>query len=239
MGERLFSSIFQQRPLDETGSFFNVEKIIWHDEPFDFRNMTIESQCRSWDLAYSDESKGIQRDSSVGIPMYRINENHFVITDFVYGQFGEGLKEVLKQTAQSDGANMPILIESGTVGGASKFLFKEYRSYLQGYYCIQSEPIGSKVDRAYAFRQAILDGKIHVHIQNDYLRGEFMKQLRSFPLGKHDDIIDSASYGFNWLNKHGGSLVYSVGRITRPTRSNRWNYERISNSPHSRKRIRF
>lgn len=61
MGERLFSSIFQQKPLDETGSFFNIEKIIFHDEPFDKRGKSIYS-CRSWDLAYSDESKGIQRD---------------------------------------------------------------------------------------------------------------------------------------------------------------------------------
>ena len=215
MGERLFSSIFQQRPLDETGSFFNVDKIVWNDEPFDFRNQTIIAQCRSWDLAYSDESKGIQRDYSVGMPMYKLNENTYVITDFVYGQFGEGLKEVLKQTAKSDGSEMAILIESGTVGGASKFLFKEYKSYLKGYRAYQSEPIGSKVDRAYAFRQAILDGKIHVHIQNDYLRGEFLKQLRSFPLGKHDDIIDSASYGFNWLNKMGGQSMVSVGVIRR------------------------
>lgn len=218
MGERLFSSIFQQRPLDETGSFFNVDKIIWHDEPFDFRNQTIMAQCRSWDLAYSDESKGIQRDYSVGMPMFKVNENHYVITDFVYGQFGEGLKEKLKETANSDGVNMTILIESGTVGGASKFLFNEYSSYLQGYRTYQSEPIGSKVDRAYAFRQAILDGKIHVHIQNDYLRGEFLKQLKGFPLGKHDDICDSASYGFNWLHQFGGGSMIKVGALRKRRR---------------------
>lgn len=213
MGERLFSCIYQQRPLDESGSFFNLDKIIWHDEPFDFRNQTLMGQCRSWDLAYSSEEKGISRDSTVGIPIFQVNKDHYVITDFVYGQFGEGLKQVLKQTAEKDGVNMTILIESGTVGGASKFLYNEYASYLQGYRTIQSEPIGSKSDRAYAFRQAILDGKIHVHIRSDYLRGEFIKQLQSFPLGKHDDIIDACSYGFNWLNQYSGGCLISVGRI--------------------------
>ena len=212
MGERLFSCIFQQRPLDESGSFFNVEKINFHDEAFDKRGKGIY-QCRSWDLAYSDESKGIQRDSTVGLPMYFVDNQYFVITDFVYGQFGEGLKNKLKETAKSDGVDMPILIESGTSGGASKFLFNEYASYLQGYITMQSEPIGSKVDRAYAFRQAILDGKIHVHIQSDYLRGEFIKQLRSFPLGKHDDIIDACAYAFNYLNKYGGGSMISVGGV--------------------------
>lgn len=212
MGERLFSSIFQQKPLDETGSFFNLDKVIFHDEPFEKPNKKLLS-CRSWDLAYSDDSKGISRDSTVGVLMHRINNKHYVISDMEYGQYGEGLKGHLKAIAEKDGANIPILIESGTSGGASKFLFKEYASYLKGYRTVQSEPIGSKVDRAYAFRQAILDGYVHVHIQSDYIRGEFIKQLRSFPLGKHDDMIDSCSYAFNWLKKRGGGSKIQVGYI--------------------------
>ena len=212
MGERLFSSIFQQRPLDETGSFFNLEKIVWHDEPFDFRNKTIIGQCRSWDLAFSDESKGIQRDSTAGIPMYKLADNYYVITDFEFGQYGEGLKNHIINTAKKDGPNMTILLETGTSGGSSEFLFYEYRKDLQGFICLQSKPVGSKVDRAYPFREAILDGKIHVHITNEYLRGEFIKQLKSFPLGKHDDIIDACAYAFNHLSKRGGSTV-KVGRI--------------------------
>lgn len=219
MGERLFSSIFQQRPLDETGDFFNIDKIIFHDEPFT-RFDEVKMKCRSWDLAYSDASKGIRRDSTVGVPMYKINDDEYIITDFVYGQFGEGLKQKLKETAESDGKNMPILIETGTKGGASEFLFKEYSSYLMGYNTKQSEPIGSKSDRAYAFRQAILDGKIHVYIQSDYLRGEFIKQLKSFPLGVHDDIIDAIAYGFNYLKKGSSSamvgIVYLGGRDESP-----------------------
>ena len=114
--------------------------------------------------------------------------------------------------AKQDTSNVPILIESGTVGGASKFLFKEYSSYLQGFITHQSEPIGSKSDRAYAFRQAILDNKIHVYLHNPQVRGEFIKQIRGFPLIKHDDIIDACSYAFNFLNRHGGCVV-STGRI--------------------------
>ena len=163
---------------------------------------------RSWDLAYSDESKGINRDSTAGVLMYRTNADEFIISDIQFGQYGEGLKQKLLQVAQSDGQNTYILIESGTVGGASKFLFREYQKQLMGYVTFQSEPVGSKVDRAYAFRQAILDGKVHVYIQNDYIRGELIKQLTSFPLGKHDDIIDACAYGFNWLNKfYLGSLI--------------------------------
>ncbi|MBQ7851301.1 MAG: hypothetical protein IJ342_00245, partial [Muribaculaceae bacterium] len=66
MGERLFSCIFQQRPLDETGSFFNIEHFVFHDEPFEAYGK-IFLICRSWDLAYSDESKGQINDSTAGV----------------------------------------------------------------------------------------------------------------------------------------------------------------------------
>lgn len=212
MGERLFSSIYQQKPLDETGSFFNLDNVIFHDEKFDFAGKRLLG-CRSWDLAYSDESKGISRDSSAGVLMYLANENEYIITDIEHGQYGEYLKQHLKSVAEKDSSNITILIESGTVGGASKFLYKEYRSYLKGYRTHQSEPIGAKVDRATPFRQAILDGKIHVYLTNENVRGEFIKQLRSFPLGKHDDIVDACAYAFNWLKRRGGRSKIHVGHV--------------------------
>ncbi|MBO7444508.1 MAG: hypothetical protein J6T69_06790, partial [Methanobrevibacter sp.] len=209
IGDRLFESLYQQRPLDETGSFFNIDKMIWHDTVFASHYV---SNVRSWDLAYSDESKGDINDSTAGVPMYKVNDNHYVITDFEYGQYGEGLKNKLLSTAKSDGPNTKILLETGTKGGASKFLYTEYESYLKGDRCEQSEPIGSKVDRAYAFKEAILDGKIHVHIINPDLREIFIKQLRAFPLGKHDDIIDACAYAYNYLkDKADISGIYGTG----------------------------
>lgn len=218
MGERLFSCIFQQKPLDETGSFFNLNKVIFHDdEEFDRANKRL-LVCRSWDLAYSDESKGIQRDSSAGVLMYRVSDTEYVIADIEHGQYGEYLKQHLKSVAERDTSNVHILIESGTVGGASKFLYKEYRSYLKGYHTQQSKPVGAKVDRATPFRQAILDGHVHVYLKDERVRGEFIKQLNSFPLGKHDDIIDACSYGFNWLKRMGGrSQIHVGGPLKRTT----------------------
>ena len=212
MGERLFSCIFQQKPLDETGSFFNLDAVVFHDEPFDRANKKL-LVCRSWDLAYSDESKGIQRDASAGVLMYRVDDDNYVIADIEHGQYGEYLKQHLLKVAEKDTSNVTILIESGTVGGASKFLYREYRSYLKGYHTQQSEPIGAKVDRATPFRQAILDGKIHVYLTNPEVRGEFIKQLRSFPLGKHDDIVDACAYAFTWLKRRGGRSTVRVGAV--------------------------
>lgn len=213
MGERLFSCIFQQKPLDETGSFFNIDNVIFHDdEEFEVTDKRMLA-CRSWDLAYSDESKGIQRDSSAGVLMYLVNENEYVITDIEHGQYGEYLKQHLKTVAEKDTSNIIILLESGTVGGASKFLYKEYSSYLRGYHTQQSKPVGSKVDRATPFRQAILDGHIHVYLKDERVRGEFIKQLKAFPLGAHDDIVDACAYGFNWLKQRTRRSTIKVGHV--------------------------
>lgn len=216
MGERLFSSIYQQKPLDEQGSFFNVDKINWLDKPFNLSDVHVQGRVRSWDLAYSDSSKGIQRDFTVGVPMYKLDNHTYYITDFVYGQFGEGLKNKLIETAKSDGVGYKILIETGTSSGASEFLYNEYAKYLKGYRTVQSKPIGSKVDRATPFKNAILDGKIYIFIRNEEIRAELIKQLKAFPLGStHDDIIDAIAYGYTELESKSESVVMTSGRRKR------------------------
>lgn len=219
MGERLFSSIYQQKPLDETGDFFNLDNI-YFDDIFDHKTQYTMYTVRSWDLAYSSED-GDKNDSTAGILMHKVNEKCYVINDLQYGQYGDDLKKHLKQTARQDTSNIPILIETGTKGGAAKFLYNEYDEYLEGYRTEQSEPIGSKVDRATPFKDAINDGEIHIAIINDEMRGKLIEQLKSFPLGKHDDIIDAIAYAYNYLkDKKDNSSLYSTG-TARPNRRNR------------------
>ena len=49
------------------------------------------------------------------------------------------------------------------------------------------------------FKDAINDGKIHIAIMDDKLRGILIDQMKSFPLGNHDDIIDAMAYAYNYL----------------------------------------
>ena len=198
MGERLFDALYQQKPLDTTGDFFNIEKIIFNGQ--DTNN--IKGKVRSWDLAYSNEEKGDVNDYTASCLMKRTIDDYYIITEITYGQYGERLNQVLRSTARLDTPNTPILIETGTTGGASRFYFQELKkNYLQGYNATQSEPIGSKVDRASPLRDAILDGKIIINI-NDETRSRVIEQLKAFPLGAHDDIVDAISYAYNYLTRH-------------------------------------
>jgi predicted phage terminase large subunit-like protein len=209
MGERLFEALYQQKPLDLTGTFFNLDSIRFEEHTR--TNYTYGQTVRSWDLAYSDESKGQVNDSTASCLMTRTIDNQYIIHEITNEQYGDKLKNVLRSTAYIDTPNTPILIETGTTGGAAEFLFKEYRdNNLQGYNVQQSKPIGAKVDRAAPFRDAILDGKIIIDLP-DHQREQLLRQLQGFPLGKHDDIIDAISYAYNYLSTRGNDIIKTSG----------------------------
>lgn len=194
IGERMFSALYQQKPLDETGNFFDLNRIDFNHAP----QQWIIASVRSWDLAYSDESKGDINDSTAGVLMKKTIDGYYIITDLQHGQYGDNIKNKLKETAYLDRPNTSILIETGTSGGASKFYFNELKDSLQGYRVSQSEPKGTKVDRAMPFKDAILDGRVIVDL-NDSQREAFIKELTGFPLAKHDDIVDACSYAYLYL----------------------------------------
>ena len=206
MGTRLFQALYMCHPLDMTGSFFNTDSLRFEEHTR--TNYTYSQTVRSWDLAYSDESKGQVNDSTASCLMTRTLDNQYIIHEVINEQYGDKLKNVLRSTAYLDTPNIPILIETGTTGGAAEFLYKEYcDNYLQGYNTKQSKPIGSKVDRATPFRDAILDGRIIIDLP-DHQREQLIRQLQSFPLGKHDDIIDAISYAYNYLStKNSGDII--------------------------------
>ena len=210
-GTRVFAAQYQGQPMDETGDFFNLDNI-YFDDIFDHKTHYTIATVRSWDFAYSEDDGG-KNDSTAGVLMHKVNDDYYVINHLVYGQFGDDLKNRVVSTAKSDGVSAKILIEPGTKGGAAKFLYNDYETdYLKGYRTKQSEPLGSKVDRAMPFKDAINDGKIHIAVINDDMRAAILEQLKSFPLGAHDDIIDAMAYAYSELrDKQDNSSLYSTG----------------------------
>ena len=194
MGERQFQAIYQQKPLDLTSDFFHTDRLIFEDKFDDY----IIAQCRSWDIASSDDSLGDQRDYTAGVRMLKTPGDQYWIFDFEHGQYGNDLKHIIKNTAKMDTANHTILLETGV--GTSDLLFNDYKEALTGYNVIQSKPKGTKADRATPFSNAMYDGQIHICINNDQKRQLLLSQLKSFPNGKHDDLVDALAHGFNYLS---------------------------------------
>ena len=209
IGDRLFEALYQQKPLDETGDFFNLDKLRFITDN-ELVNYKVVSKVRSYDCAYSDDTKGNVNDRTASVLMYRTIDDYYIIKELRADRYGERLFNVIQSTARLDTPSIPILIETGTVGGSSKALFDIYKDRLTGYRVEQSKPIASKVDRAYGFKEAILDGKIIICL-DDHSRGELLEEMRGFPLMKHDDIIDACSYSYNFLSTSNGANLVSTG----------------------------
>lgn len=213
MGTRLFEAIYQQNPLDETGDFFDIDRINFETDNYNQNTAHVISRCRSWDFAYTSDDPKKDSDYTAGAYMYLNYRNEIVLSDLVYGKFGDDLINQVRSTARRDGVNVPILMETGTTGNASEFLYKEYKKYLKGYNTKQSLPIGSKADRATPLKDLILDGNFRINIFNDELREDILKQFKAFPNGSHDDIIDAIAYGVQYLLNSGGTNTVGVSGL--------------------------
>ena len=210
VGERVFNAQYQGQPLDETGDFFNLDKLQFITDN-ELPNFKVVGKVRSYDCAYSDDTKGNVNDRTASVLMLRTIDDYYIIKELRADRYGERLYDVIQSTARLDTPQIPILIETGTSGGASKALFDIYKDRLTGYLVEQSKPITSKVDRAYGFKEAILDNKIIICL-DDHSRGQLLEEMRGFPLMKHDDIIDACSYAYNYLSRKGTDMIGTGGK---------------------------
>lgn len=212
-GDRIFEAQYQGQPLDETGDYFNLDWLIF-EESFQYTNPLITSQVRSWDLAYSDEDPSKDNDYTASCKMYRLSDDTYYVTDVTMKRYGDDLLQTLIGYAKRDTPNTRILLETGTKGGAAKELYNQYKPHFTGYRTKQSEPVGSKVDRAQGFKQALMQGKIRF-VLNDEQREILINQLKGFPLAKHDDLIDALAYAYSELSKNSNNGVKTTGKRKR------------------------
>lgn len=214
VGDRIFEAQYQGQPLDETGDYFNLDNVIFEEE-FQYDNPLIIGKCRSWDFAYSSEEPGKDNDYTASCKMYRLSDDTYYVTDVTMARYGYDLLKTVLSYAKADSPNVPILMETGTKGGAALELYNQYKTHFTGYRTEHSEPVGSKVDRANDFKYALLQGKIRF-VLNDNQREVLLRQLKGFPLAKHDDLIDALAYAYNYLSrKNIGNQVKTAGKRKR------------------------
>ncbi|WP_405286381.1 hypothetical protein [Methanobrevibacter sp.] len=193
VGERVFQSVYQQKPIDTTSDFFNMKKL-----KYGFPEEYVqESIARAWDIASSDNLSN--NDYTAGVKMARFGDKA-VILDLVHGQFGGNTKRMIQNTAFMDTPECHIVIETG-VAAAGELLHQEWKNQLPGFIVERAKVSGnkSKVDRATPLQNAIEDGKVYVAIDDGVTRQAFYDELNSFPSGEHDDITDAVSHVYNYL----------------------------------------
>ena len=92
VGERVFQSVYQQKPIDMTSDFFNM-KHLKYGFPEDY---VQESVARAWDIASSDSLS--DNDYTAGVKMARFGD-YAIILDLIHGRFGSNTKHMIQNTA--------------------------------------------------------------------------------------------------------------------------------------------
>ena len=204
VGERVFQSVYQQKPIDMTSDFFNLDHL-----KYGFPDGYLqESVARAWDIASSDPLQS-SSDFTAGVKMARFGDNA-VILDLIHGRFGvNNTNAMIRSTAFTDTPACHIVIETG-VAASGALLYREWEAQLQGFIVEQAKVTGdkSKVDRATPLQNAIQDGRVYVAIEDGPTRQLFYDELSMFPAGEHDDITDATSHVYNYLFRNEAKKKY-------------------------------
>ena len=151
---------------------------------------------RMWDLAATEPHEGNKDpDWTVGIRQRHLSNGQAVVLDMRRDRLTPlKVKQLVKNTADQDGTGVMIGIALDP-GQAGKAQVADYMNLLKGYN-VRIFPISkNKVERSKPVSAQSEQGNIL--LLRAAWNEPFLQEVESFPDGKHDDIVDSFSDGYN------------------------------------------
>lgn len=179
----------------EAGDLFRAEWFRVLEEP-----PPVRRRVRYWDLAATEAGgHGDDPDYTAGVLLGEQEDTgRFVVLDVRrFRKRPDGVEKTVRQTAQSDGRNVPVLIEQEGGASGKAIIYNYQRSILPEFEVRGIPASGSKEARAQPVSAKAEAGLI------DLVRGpwimDFLDELESFPGGGHDDQVDALSGAWNYL----------------------------------------
>lgn len=198
IGEYDWASLYMGTPSPREGSLFKLDRIeIVSAAPAGL------PAVRAWDVAATVGAG----DYTAGVLMAGPNaEGLYWILDVVRGQWGtEERNRIMRQTAAVDGRDVLTLVPQDP-GSAGVDAAKAFIRTLAGYRVQSIRVSGDKVLRADPLSAQVNAGNVRM------LRGEWnrdlLEELRTFPLGRHDDQVDAAADAFAALTRRRRMRAY-------------------------------
>ena len=157
-----------------------------------FTSGEFGQRVRYWDLAATVQKDTDDPDWTAGVLM-GVEDGEYQVQDVQRFRVGPAEVEVrVRSQAQIDGPNVPVRIEQEP-GSAGVIVTDHYaRQVLQGYDFRGVRSTGSKSERARPFASAISNGLVSLRSEAPWVR-DLVNEMRSFPLGTHDDQVDGMS----------------------------------------------
>ena len=155
---------------------------------------------RAWDQAGTEKkTNSDDPDWTVGFKMLKSTDGVFYCLGME--RFRVDASKVdgrIKNTASQDGKGVKVRLAQDP-GQAGKSQARAQVKMLTGYQ-VNARPVsGDKEVRAKPLSSQVQAGNVKV-VRGDW-NEDFFKEMESFPLGSHDDIVDAASDAFDELNQ--------------------------------------
>lgn len=211
LGDYASSGLLQCNPVKRGGNQLRIDKIQWHDSLDVFPKTKY---YRVWDLAHTAKQTQKQDpDYTAGTLLTytkKVDENGetvWVLWIKNVTRFRLNAPErdgLIRQTTEADGASVGVAVESSL---DSKDTVSSLQNALAGRRVVTPIRIkhGDKVARM-SYVEPIFDaGNVHVY------RGDFsmdwLQEAQSFPSGKHDDMMDNITAGYELICEGNGQMV--------------------------------
>ena len=169
-----------------SGDVLDVSKLKY------FTSSEFGQRVRYWDFAATEQKEGVDPDWTAGVLM-GVEDGEYQVQDLQRFRVGPAEVEVrVKAQAQIDGPSVPVRIEQEP-GSAGVIAMDHYaRHVLQGRDFRGVRSTGSKAERARPLAAAISNGLVSLRSEASWVR-DLTNEMRSFPVGTHDDQVDSMS----------------------------------------------
>jgi predicted phage terminase large subunit-like protein len=194
VGEKTWSSLYQQSPTIEGGNIIKDEWIHYYTElPFRVKDMRHHNTVCSWDMSFKATG-----GSFVVCLVIVLWEEHFYVVDCHHKKIGfadtlEAVQDMKKKYPFST-----IIIEDKANGtGVIDMLKKKIPGI------IAIEPDASKDERLEIVSPLFKESRVLFPFNASWTK-EVIDELQSFPNGTNDDIVDAISQGLRHFNVQKG-----------------------------------
>lgn len=210
---RIWSALYQQNPAPDEGITFKKEMFRYYTAPPPRKGRTI---AQSWDFAITTDT---QNDWTVGTTLMEDEFSNIYVLDVNRFRSGDGefiVEEILNYARQWDADLLGF--EDGQIWKSIFSTFERRcveRKQFPVYEILQ--PLTDKMVRAGPLKGRMQIGKVLFHKGMPWYRDLEHEMLR-FPGGKHDDQVDSLSWGVRTLLTRGTPKVVDEA----PTKVESW-----------------
>ncbi|MEQ1780143.1 MAG: phage terminase large subunit [Hyphomonadaceae bacterium] len=186
MGVQAFSAQFLQDPLPPGAMLIDTRRLNWVDTPCRIEEVQFVVQSIDTAVTLTDRS-----DFNVIMTFGWTGERWFILNIIRERIDFPRLKQVVIEQAQTWRADL-VLIEDCHIGEA---LWRELRGILNRAFTIR--PHGSKEERLAASTEALYSSRIAIP-QAEPWSQPLRDELRNFPGGRHDDMVDALTQFVGW-----------------------------------------